>query len=910
MRCSTLSLLLCWCCVFCAAPSAHARQTVGVYYVAPNGNDTWSGGLLHPNAARTDGPFRTLRYALDAIRQKRQRLTREDASRLRGFTIKLEGGTYPLAETLALTEADSGTKELPLTIEAVPNQTPTISGGVRVTGWKRTGSNRWEVLLPLVKTGQWYFEQLYVNDVRRYRPRFPQSGYAFTGGELPATPANASPGSDHFRFKAGDMRADWHNRADVEVITFHTWTASRLHITDVNEAERAATLADGTSNNADSSRWPAGKRYLAENVYEALSKPGQWYLDRKTGVLTYLAKPGEDPNHDIVIAPRTEKLLTLTGTHYITFRGIRFAHTKWSLPPSGQSYGQADINVASAIEAENAQNCVFENCTVQNTGGWAFDFKPGTKHCEIARCELRDLGAGGVKIGGTANEDENKLASHNRVHDCRVIEGGRVHPAAVGVWIGHSPYNTIEHNEIADFYYTGVSVGWSWGYNPSGAHHNRIAFNHLHHLGQGVLSDMGGIYTLGLSPGTTLDHNRIHDVESIEYGGWGIYFDEGTTEALASNNIVYNTKSAPFHQHYGTKNVVENNIFAWGQEAQLMRTRADNGPSQPPAIQNALSFTLRRNVVYYTNSLLLGSNWSGTNYTMEKNLYFNTSGPVVFPNNATLATWQAQGHDSGSVVADPRFVSPSKGDFAIRTGSPVSSVGFVPIDPSDIGPRGLKPYTIRTMRAFPPPPPPQPVSEDFEDVPTGSKPSGALTLLQEADFPDATARVTETTAATGRRSLQVTDVAGQRFSYSPHLFAQPRFADGVLVGRFAVRVEAGADIIHEWRDAGSPYQVGPTLHIDGKGGLFAGSKPLADLPLGTWVSFEIRCPIGRAATGNYDLTMELPGRVPPQRWSNLPCGSGKAFQALRWWGFISNANAATTFYLDDLFVGPQEPTPR
>src|SRR5262249_16320035 len=158
--------------------------------------------------------------------------------------------------------------------------------------------------------------------------------------------------------------------------------------------------------------------------------------------------------------------------------------------------------------------------------------------------------------------------SGNEVSDCAIADGGNLFPSCVALWIGQSRNNRISHNVIHGFWYTGISIGWTWGYGPSAAQGNIVEQNDIHHIGvkadgtARIMREMGGIYTLGNQEGGIIRSNRFHDIAALKYGGWGIYFDEGTTHLLAENNLVYRTTHGGLHQHYGRENTVRNNIFA------------------------------------------------------------------------------------------------------------------------------------------------------------------------------------------------------------------------------------------------------------------------------------------------------------------------------------------------------------
>src|SRR5207249_303080 len=283
--------------------------------------------------------------------------------------------------------------------------------------------------------------------------------------------------------------------------------------------------------------------------------------------------------------------------------------------------------------------------------------------------------AGGIRLGEpTKRSAPFELNFGHVITDNHLHELGRVYAPAVGVIIFQSGRNRVAHNHIHDLFYTAISVGWNWGYQETPCRDNIVEFNHLHDIGQGVLSDMGAIYTLGIQNGTVLRSNLIHDVNSFTYGGWGLYTDEGSSGIVLENNVVYRCKSAGFHQHYGRENIVRNNIFAFGKEHQLMRTRPE------PHISSIFT----NNIVYFDSGNLLGSDWSNDNYTIEGNIYFDarptaTADSMKFAGKL-IAQWRDRGHDVHSQIADPLFVAPQRFDFHLQPNSPALKMGFKPID--------------------------------------------------------------------------------------------------------------------------------------------------------------------------------------------------------------------------------------
>ncbi|HVR75589.1 MAG TPA: right-handed parallel beta-helix repeat-containing protein [Planctomycetota bacterium] len=871
------------------AMSPAAVLAAEAFFVSPEGKDSWSGRLRAPSPDGKDGPLATLGGARDAIRRLKARGPLREAVR-----VTVRGGTYRITEPFVLEPQDSGTKDAPITYAAEGGSRPVVSGGRPIRGWKRDGK-LWVVEVPGVKSGAWSFGALWVNGERRRRARTPNDGWLYTAGKDPGRAKTA------FLYRPGDI-TKWRNIDDACVVVYHSWETSLHRIASIDEASSTVVFTGPAAWAFEN--WGPRQRYHLENVPEALDAPGEWYLDRRAGVLSYMPLDGEEIEKAEVVAPVAKQLVVLAGepaaqrlVEHVSFEGLRFLHTEWTLPEKGHSDSQAAASIQGALEAAGARHCAFIRCEVGHVATYGVWLRAGSQDNRLEECEIHDLGAGGLRIGETRNPaSEAEAAERNSVNNCFIHDGGKIFAGGVGVWIGRSSHNTVAHSEVCDFDYSGFSVGWSWGYDASSAHHNVIEYNHIHDLGRGVLNDLGAIYTLGVSPGTVERFNVMHDIYCHSFGGWGVYTDEGSTGILIENNIVYNTSSGCFHQHYGKENILRNNVFAFGLEGVLRRSREEDHTS----------FIFERNIVLSRGTPFHFAQWSNGKYQIDSNLYWDYEERDSLFAGKTFAEWQAMGRDGKSMVADPLCADPERFDFRLKPGSPAARIGFKPLDPSESGLRGdpawrsLPGRVKRAANRPPSPPPPEPITDDFEETPVDAEARGAATRGETAA---ARIRVTEETAASGKRSLKFTDAQGLDHRFNPHLYYLPNFWKGTLEAKFSLRVEEGAVAYHEWRDAATPYRAGPSFRIEADGRLFAGGRELARIPHGKWVDVEITCGLGRDASGKWDLAVKLPGADPPRRFHGLPCDP--ALRELRWLGFVADADAPAVFYLDRVSLKPR-----
>ena len=870
-------------------------------HLAPGGDDKGTGA--------PDSPFATLERARDAVR----RLKGQKGLPPGGVRIVLRGGTYRLERPLILTPEDSGNAETPVVYAAASGETPIVSGGRIIGPFRRNTDGSWSATVDAARNHGWVFRQLFVDNRRYVLARSPNSGQYFIRkavlqGDVETKGEWAGKSKTALGFFPGNLKA-WDKLPDVNLKLYFSWNSGLYPLKSVDEKNHVAMLAGPTV-------WPmprsAGQCYLVENHPGALDAPGEWQLDRTTGRLTIIPFADENIGQLPVVAPLIEHLVLGQGDpekgryfEHIRFEGISFQHGAWRLPPEGHGDPQAESTLSAALQFDGARHVTIQRCEVAHVGNYAVWLRHGCVGCRVVANHLHDLGGGGARIGVHDRPKPRLLSCDNVVDNNFIHDGGHIHPGAVGICVGYAHHNTISHNEVCDFRYTGISLGWTWDIVRSGTRDNVVEYNHVHHVMR-VLDDGGGVYSLGLTPGSVIRNNHIHHVGRLEDAvGHGIYLDGGSSGVLAENNLVHDTGAGGIRIQHGTACLtVLNNICAYcgfGLGIDSERT-------------NIFAY----NIVYMAGEgtpLRPQADWQSYNKIIRNNLYWREDGKPIQFLKYTFQEWQklegikdiwyTPHMDEGSRIANPQFVDAKNRDFRLKPGSPVFATGFQEIDLDPVGLYG-DPAWIRLPKETPA----QPLSatedrlgkgfvkfyeDGFELDAPGEKPALVTVVENEKGF----VCVTDEKAATGKHSLKFVDAAGLPSGHLPHIYFQPNVGDSARV-RFSFDLyrEPGAMLYVEWRDYLGYRQVGPAIRIQRDGKLFLGQTATdCRIPERAWVHIEMDDGLGTLADGLWDLKITTKDRTIFDR-KGVACD--RDFASIQWLGIVSYGNEPCVFYVDNM----------
>ena len=581
-----------------------------IYISQESGDDNFLGYSPTPDG-NGNGPIRTISQLEHMIYSMRV------CGNYRPITVRFMGD-YCLDKPLELGVKFSKVHKTALfnlsdvTFEAYGDKKARIIGGKVLKGLKKDVFNGVDCLslyIPEVEDGKWSFTDLYVNGEPAKRTRYPKATtLKAVTTEFPKNNGQVfdslEKGSKWFVANKEDLK-HIENLENAIVSFYHYWIDEHSPVESYDCETGKVTLKYRTRFNITTQYdedITSDFHYYLENIPNGFSSAGEWYLDNAKGMLYYIPKEGENAENLEIIAPTVKHFINVCGEPEnkvvgICIRNLEFIATKgeyiseYMSKSAEEFYVSQDVLYAADVQSsrdahgafqfENAEDCMLENCRISCSGVYAVDIYKGCTSVNVEKCEITNSGAGGVKIWGTAaNGDDDVRATGN----CKVCGNiikhcGKRYAASCGVIVVHSAHNEISENEIAHLEYTGVSVGWEWGYMDSSTYGNIVRGNHIHHIGQGKLSDLGGIYLLGKQHGTRVENNVIHDIISKHYGAVGIYTDEGTSYTTIENNIVYNCKSYCYQHHFGEYNVLRKNVFAFAGDSLFVISVCENNMS-------------------------------------------------------------------------------------------------------------------------------------------------------------------------------------------------------------------------------------------------------------------------------------------------------------------------------------------
>ncbi len=643
--------------------SPHTPKPTDIY-VSPAGRDENPGTLELPLVSLTAA--------------KQLANDRADES----LTVWLREGRYCLDTTLTFDGGDRQNR----VYASYPGEKAIISGGRALSSWKPTtykGIDIWETGLDL---GGENLSFLSGADTSRPISRYPLKGNfkvaSADGADALFTEENTpwlfTRGHLSFTAKTADLDGiDGIVGSRVRIL--HYWKDENMPVTGYDPASGKLSLGRPCAMTVN-----AGDKYFLENIPAGLAEPGSWYHDGAAKKLYYAPLPGETIENTVLYAGVLARLISFNGAGGLTFDRLTLADSAELLTidtsniPHGinaMEFPQAAVEIAPAVELENSENINFTGCVFRDLGGTAITVGQNVNNVTVQCSEILNVGANGIHISGSPYpavglSDAELVPKNIKIHDNLICGYGRRSFGAIGVLLRYANQCEISANEICQGYYTGISVGWVWGYADSPTNRILVSDNYIHHIGQSWLSDMGGIYTLGRQPGSVFSGNVIHDVSANEeeggYGGWGLYFDEGSSYILAKNNLVYNCNYDAVHQHYGLENRLTNNILYGGKEGTIRISRREDHVS----------------LIIDGNLILTDSD----RFFCDYNAHAEVNNNIFWKYRADIPRDEVDSpYFRGAVLNDPGIPGIANLDFSIPDTGEVSKIGFTPWDYGSAG---------------------------------------------------------------------------------------------------------------------------------------------------------------------------------------------------------------------------------
>lgn len=572
-------------------------------WISPKGSDFNDGTRQFPKATLTS-----------ALRQAREWRRTEDNRIQGGITIYMEGGTYAFYEPVFIRPEDSGTKESPTIIRSVGDEKVILSGGISINGWKKQGKV-WVADVPVFNGRPLDFRQLWVNGKKAVRARdvedFEKMNRICSVDEKNEILYVPAVSIRRLIDNKGNLKAKY-----AEMVLHQMWCVANLRIRSVEVQGDSAAIRfhQPESRIQFEHPWPRpmvttdghNSAFYLTNARELQDVPGEWYHDIDARKVYYYPREGEKMQEAEVIVPAVETLVRVEGTLdrpvcHIRFEKITFSYTTWMRPSEkGHVPLQAGMYLtdgyridpkmqrnylnhpldnqgwlgrpAAAVRVVAARQIDFERCRFEHLGSTGLDYEEAVQGGVVRGCLFRDIAGNGLLVGSfspAAHEthlpynpaDRREVCTQQQINNCYFTEIGNEDWGCLAIAAGYVGDVNIEHNEISEVPYSGISLGWGWTQTVNCMRNNRVHANLIHHYAKHMY-DVAGIYTLGSQPKSYVTENCVHSIYKPGYvhdpNHWFyLYTDEGSSFITVRDNW---TEGEKYLQNAnGPGNVWENN---------------------------------------------------------------------------------------------------------------------------------------------------------------------------------------------------------------------------------------------------------------------------------------------------------------------------------------------------------------